>query len=86
MNDDSKSQWEDEREKRRLARLLNPSNKEKTQAYDLSKKTKEAIQKICIDEQRSESFIVSRILNKIFDPLVFNNVDEFNEYTKSNEK
>jgi len=44
-------------------------NRHKTQAYDLSPKTKEAIQKICEQEQRSESFIVSRILNKMFDPL-----------------
>jgi len=44
-------------------------SKEKTQAYDLSKKTKEAIKKICTEEERSESFIVSRILNKMFDPI-----------------
>jgi len=43
--------------------------KQKTQAYDLTPKTKEAILKICKAEQRSESFIVSRILNKMFDPL-----------------
>ena len=43
--------------------------KQKTQAYDLTAKTKESILKICKDEQRSESFIVSRILNKIFDPI-----------------
>jgi len=43
--------------------------KQKTQAYDLTPKTKEAIKKICEDEQRSESFIVSRILNKMFDPI-----------------
>ena len=43
--------------------------KQKTQAYDLTPKTKEAILKICKSEQRSESFIVSRILNKMFDPI-----------------
>ena len=42
----------------------------KIQAYDISENTKEAIEKLCDKEQRSESFIVSRILNKIFDPLV----------------
>lgn len=41
----------------------------KIQAYDISEKTKKAIEKQCKYEQRSESFIISRLLNKIFDPL-----------------
>jgi len=42
----------------------------KIQAYDISENTKEAIEKLCEKEQRSESFIVSRILNKMFDPII----------------
>jgi len=56
--------------KQNLTQIIqNIMTKQKTQAYDLTEKTKSAIQKICIEEQRSESFIVSRILNKMFDPL-----------------
>lgn len=43
--------------------------KHKVQAYDLTKKTKEEIIKVCKKEVRSESFIISRILNKMFDPI-----------------
>ena len=42
----------------------------KVQAYDISDNTKQAINKLCDKEQRSESFIVSRILNKMFDPII----------------
>lgn len=44
-------------------------SKQKVQAYDVSEKTKAAIKKICEDEQRSESFIISRLLNRLFDPI-----------------
>lgn len=43
--------------------------KHKVQAYDVSEKAKNAIINQCNEEQRSESFIVSRVLNKIYDPL-----------------
>ena len=43
--------------------------KHKVQAYDVSEEAKKRIVKLCADEQRSESFIVSRILNKMFDPI-----------------
>lgn len=43
--------------------------KYKVQAYDISEKAKKAIEKLCKDEQRSESFVISRILNKMFDPI-----------------
>lgn len=44
-------------------------SKYKIQAYDVSEKTKKAIEKMCLHENRSESFIISRLLNKLFDPI-----------------
>lgn len=41
----------------------------KVQAYDVSEKAKKAIKDVCDREQRSESFIISRLLNKLFDPV-----------------
>lgn len=45
------------------------AKKYKIQAYDVSEKAKEAIKQQCYNESRSESFIVSKILNKLFDPM-----------------
>lgn len=41
----------------------------KVQAYDISEKAKEAIKLQCKEEARSESFIISRVLNKLYDPI-----------------
>lgn len=43
--------------------------KDKIQVYDLTENTKKAIAEKCRTEERSASFIVSRILNKMFDPI-----------------
>ncbi len=43
--------------------------KYKVQAYDLNKNTKESIEKLCKEQNRSESFIVSKLLNKLLDPV-----------------
>lgn len=41
----------------------------KIQAYDVSETTKRHIEILCEKEKRSESFIISRLLNRLFDPI-----------------